>query len=155
MKSFKNSLWFLLLASLLGCGSPAERLIKEQIQITNDMADRMESGKLDPTYAKAFQARALEIMKKQQELKLSAEEQKQLEDKYRPEMEKATARLVSAMQKMTGKPFPQIPGMPAGMRPPMAPEASKPADKEKEREQSEGSKPDDSKPEDDKKPPSP
>jgi hypothetical protein len=93
----------------------------------------------------------MEIMKKQQELKLSAEEQKQLEAKHKPEMEKALARLMAAMQKMTGKPFPQIPGMPAGMRPPMTPEASKPADKEKG--STEESKPEDGKLEDDKKPP--
>jgi hypothetical protein len=153
MKSFKNSLWLLLLAGLLGCGSPADRLIKEQIQMTNEAADRMESGKFDPAYAQALQTRTMEIMKKQQELKLSPEEQKQLEAKYKPEMEKALARLMSAMQKMTGKPFPQIPGMPAGMRPPMAPETSKPADKDQE--PTEKPKPDAGKQEDDTKPPSP
>ena len=71
--------------------------------MTNEAAERMESGKFDQAYAQALQARTMEIMKKQQELKLSAEEQKQLEAKHKPEMEKALARLMAAMQKMTGK----------------------------------------------------
>jgi uncharacterized membrane protein YukC len=159
MKSFKNGLWLLLLAGLLGCGSSAERLFKEQIELMNQWADRMESGKpIDASEAIAMQTRMLEVAKKQQELKLSPEETKQLTDKYMPEMQKAMQRLMAATQKITGKPFPQLPGMPAGMRPPAAPEASKPADKEKE--QTEESKPDDGKQEgdkqeDDKKPPSP
>jgi len=153
MKSSKHGLWVLLFASLLGCGSPADQLVKEQIQMTNEAADRMESGKFDPAYAQALQSRTMDIMKKQQELKLSPEEQKRLEEKYKPEMEKAAARLMSAMQKMTGKPFPQLPGMPAGMRPPNAPQASQPADKEKE--STKDSQPsEDGKQEADKKPPS-
>jgi hypothetical protein len=153
MRTFKHGLSLFLFASLVGCGSPAERLIKEQIQIMNELAERMETGKLDPSEATAMQARAMEIAKKQQELNLSPEEKKRVAEKYMPEIQKATARLMAATQKMTGKPHPLVPGMPGGMSPPNVPEASKPADKEEE--STKDSKPrDDGKHEDDKKPPS-
>jgi hypothetical protein len=103
--------WLLLLASLIGSGSPAERLIKKQIQMENEWADRMESGRsIDPSEATATLARIvagqLEI-KWLVETKLSPEENKQLE-KYRPEMQKASARSFAATQKAekaTGKPL--------------------------------------------------
>jgi len=103
-KSFKNSLWLILLVSICGCDSPAERLFKQQIQITNEAADRMESGKWDAVYAESVASRTIENLNKQQKLKISPEERKQLEEKYKPEMEKARARLTSATQKMSGKP---------------------------------------------------
>ena len=128
MKSFKNGLWLLLLAGLAGCDSPADRVFKEQIQIANDMADRIESGKFDPVCGQSIQSQTMENLKRQEKLKLSAEERKQLEEKYKPDMEKATARLRTAWQKMTGKPRSPI----LDMSPPNAPEANKPVDKGKE-----------------------
>jgi hypothetical protein len=148
MKPFQNKLWLLLFAGLLGCDSPADRLIKEQIAATNEAADRIDKGTFNPIYAQALSDRTQEILKKQKKLKLSPEEKKQLEDKYRPEMEKAEARLKTAMDKnQTAKPDLTIPGT----SPPTAPEASKRGDPEKA--PTEESKPNDGQ-EEDKKPPS-
>jgi hypothetical protein len=149
MKSFQNKLWLLLFAGLLGCDSPAERLVKEQIAVTNEAADRIEKGTFSPVYAQELWDRTQVIMKRQQKLKLPPDEKKQLEDKYRPEMERAEARLKTAMEKnKTAKH--SSPNHDAG--PPTASEASKPGQQDKV--PTEGSHPDDGKQEEDKKPPS-
>jgi hypothetical protein len=128
MQSFKNILPLLLLAVLLGCDSPAERLFKEQIEITSEAADRMESGKWDVVYGQGISQRMLENLHKQQKLKIPAQERQQLEEKYSPQMKKARARLRDAWQKMTGKPASRMPGMPLGES---GPEEAKPDDDKK------------------------
>src|SRR5947209_5121191 len=85
MKSFKKSFWLILLAGLGGCDSPAERLVKEQVQLVNAAADRVESGKWDVIYSQELSARTLENIHKHEKLKISAEDRQRLEDKYRPE----------------------------------------------------------------------
>jgi hypothetical protein len=104
MQSIKKILRLLLLACLPGCDSPAERLYKEQIEIVNESADRMESGKWDAVYGQNVSARMTENLNKQQRLKIPPEERKQLEDKYGPEMLKARDRFKVASEKMNGKP---------------------------------------------------
>lgn len=136
MRSIEKGLGLLLLAGVLGCDPPAERLIKEQVQITNDLADRIESGKYDAIYGQSIQSRTMTNLYKQEKLKIPPEERRRLEDKYRPEMERATARLNSAWQKMTGKPLSPDPDAPIGTPPPTASEAAKPVDKGKEPEKS-------------------
>jgi hypothetical protein len=147
MKSFKNKLLLILPVVLCGCDSPAERLFKEQIQITNEAADRKESGKWDAIYGQSISSRMMANLYKREKLKISAEEQKRLEEKYGPEMKKARARLTIATEKMSGKPRSRMPnGMLDG------PETSQPAENEKA--PAEESKPEGGRP-DDKKPPSP
>src|SRR5271166_1368184 len=104
MTSFKKILWLILPVILCGCDSPAERLFKEQIQITNEAADRRESGKWDAVYGQSISSRMMANLYKQEKLKIPAEERKRLEEKYGPEMEKAQARLTAATEKMNGKP---------------------------------------------------
>jgi hypothetical protein len=103
MRSFNSSLWLLLVASLLGCDSTAERLIKERIRIDNETADRIEKGTIDPLYSQNLWERTQAITKKQAKLILSAEEKKRLDDKYGSELARAEARVQSAMEKKKKK----------------------------------------------------
>src|SRR5262249_40942076 len=123
-------LWPILLVSVWGCDAPADRLFKEQIQLTNEAADRIESGTYDALYAQGLQSRTLENLYKQEKLKIPRDERKRLEEKYRVEMEKALARVASAKQKqkMTGK---RRSSAPDSLSQPGGPGSSTPTENEK------------------------
>jgi hypothetical protein len=128
MTPFKKSLWLLLLVSLCGCDTAAERLFKERIAVNNETADRLENGTFDPIYAQKLWERTQAISHKQQTLIVSPDERKQLEDKYGPELARAEARVRSEMEKREKKPS-SVPDTSADK--PTEPQSPKPVDKEK------------------------
>jgi hypothetical protein len=107
----------LVLCGVSGCGANADSLIKEQIKAMNDLAEALET--------KAPEAKVNEVQKKLevtdkklQALKLSDDEKKQLTERHKDEMTKASMRLAKAGMNKTigdfGKVFGEgFPGMPA------------------------------------------
>jgi hypothetical protein len=106
----------LVLGAVVGCGggtsspsskgveaapdSEADKLLKEQIALMNDMATAIEKKELD-TKAK-IEEKTKEIGKKLDALKLSEADQKKLQEKYKGELEKAMARVMAAGLKAAG-----------------------------------------------------
>ena len=96
----------LLVSTLSGCGAPADRVVKRQIDLMNQMAAAMEN--------KAPQATLENIQKQMQEngerasdLDLTADEWEQIGEKYKSQIEAASKRLIAAM---TGDAFNNMPG---------------------------------------------
>ncbi len=85
----------LLSLTLVGCGSKADRLIKKQIKLMNKVADRMENGATEADI-KDLTDEMKEIGKQLDELELSEEEKKKLEEKYKDDMKEATERMMKA-----------------------------------------------------------
>jgi hypothetical protein len=107
-----------------GCGGGADGAIKEQISLMNEMAGVLE-GVTDKASFEAAQAkmkkledRGKELGKKLEDMKLSDQEKKNLEEKYKGQAEQAAKRLTAAMTNamtkgMGGAPgFPGVPGIP-------------------------------------------
>jgi len=92
---------FALLVGVSGCGSKADSLIKEQIKLMNDLADAIEKD--DEAKAKDIQEKIKENGKKLDDLKLSDDEKKKLEEKYKGDVEKAMKRVMEAAMKKGGK----------------------------------------------------
>jgi hypothetical protein len=92
-----------------GCAGRGEDVTKEQIQAMNDLADAMEKG--DMAKAKEITERMQAIQKKYDDLKLSDDEKKKLQEKYKDEMEKAGLRMGKAM----GLPGLTPPGLGGGL----------------------------------------
>jgi hypothetical protein len=104
---------FALLTGVSGCGSKGESLVKEQISLMNQMADEIE-GSASKEKLEEIGKKMKETAKQLEDLKLSADEKKKLEDKYKPEMEKALGRMMEAAKKKVGKAgfkMPDIGGM--------------------------------------------
>jgi hypothetical protein len=97
---------FVLVFSVSGCGSDADSLMKQQIQLMNDMADAIEKG--DESKAKELESKAKELEEKMKALNLSDEDKKKLAEKYKADLEKAMGRLMGAALKkgFEGKGFP-------------------------------------------------
>ena len=101
-----------LLCGVSGCGSSGpDATMKESIVVMNDLSSILEGIKDNATADQAIpkiekQAdRMKELRKKMQELKLSTEEEKKLEEKYKPETDKARERMQKAMkQALTNAP---------------------------------------------------
>jgi hypothetical protein len=75
----------------------AERLLKEAVALLNEMADAQEKG--DQARVAEIQSKLEEVGKQLDDLKLTEAEKKRLEEKYRPEMERAMARFMAAALK--------------------------------------------------------
>jgi hypothetical protein len=91
---------FVLVFGVSGCGgsSEAENLVKEQIQLVNDLADAMEAKDMNKILE--LQKKQEELQKKIEAMKLSPAEDKRLEEKYKGDLEKAMQRLMAAKTKM-------------------------------------------------------
>ena len=91
-----------------GCGDSHESVIKEQIGLMNEMADVMEGIKTKAD-AEAAKPKLESIASKMKDLQEKAkkmgepseEKQKELMEKYMPELMKAGMRMMSAQSKMS------------------------------------------------------
>jgi hypothetical protein len=103
---------FAFLTGVSGCGSKGESLVKEQISLMNQMADEIE-GSASKEKLEEIGKKMKETGKQLEDLKLSADEKKKLEDKYKPEMEKALKRMMDAAMKKSkgGFKMPDIGGL--------------------------------------------
>jgi hypothetical protein len=109
----KKLVWLIVAVlplALSGCGgSGADSLAKEQVGIMNDMAAALEGVKDDASAdaavakLKELGAKLRENTKKGEAMKLSEAENKKLEEKYKPEIEKATNRMKSATEQAVKK----------------------------------------------------
>lgn len=86
----------LALLVVIGCGSSADSVVKEQISIMNDTADAIEKGKTEAEM-EPLKKRMDANKKKFEELKLTKADEEKLKEKYKPEMEKAAKRMMEAM----------------------------------------------------------
>jgi hypothetical protein len=98
----------LVLGSLSGCGSGADGVIKAQIKTTNDLANALESNAPEAD-VQEIQKRLDHLREQLSSLKLPEAEERKLMEKYQPEMEAATQRLMhatmkAAMQNLGGTP---------------------------------------------------
>ena len=78
-----------------GCGPSPDTLMKEQIKEMNDMADALENNQ--PEKVKEVEKRIEATNKKVEKLSLSDDETKQLAERHKDELTKATVRLQKAM----------------------------------------------------------
>jgi hypothetical protein len=107
----KASRWgvaFVVLMAVSGCGSSADSLMKDMIADMNALADLLEKG--DEARINDAKKRLEETGKKLDALKLSEEDKKKLQEKYKPEMEKAASRMMGGMMKQMGKGLPGLGG---------------------------------------------
>jgi len=107
----------LLLCSLLsllaftGCGDSPDSLMAESIKVLNETADAAEAGK-EPSAD--LKARMESLDKRMKALNLTADQKKKLEEKWKPEAEKAVQRLMgAAFKKGFGDAFKGMPPAPA------------------------------------------
>lgn len=84
-----------LLVGVSGCGSSADRLVKDQIQAMNDLADALEA-KAPPDKLMALQNRLRDITDQWKALNLSDSARKDLLAKHQQELTKAGMRLGQA-----------------------------------------------------------
>jgi hypothetical protein len=85
----------LVLGGLCGCGSGPDGVVKAQIKTTNDLANALESNAPEAD-VQEIQKRLDHLRGQLSGLKLSETEEKKLMEKYQPEMEAATQRLMTA-----------------------------------------------------------
>jgi hypothetical protein len=78
-------------------GGRADALMREAIELMNEMADAAEKG--DKKRVAALEARMREFDARFKELNLSREEQVKLQEKWRPEIERAFKRYLEASTK--------------------------------------------------------
>ena len=90
----------LLVAGSSGCGSTSDTLAKDQIKLTNEIAEALEKG-VDAAKLEEIRKRATENSKKIEAL--PADERKALEEKYKDELLKANTRVMAAITKNVGK----------------------------------------------------
>jgi len=90
----------IVIAGISGCGSRGDSLAKDQIRLTNEIAEAIEKG-VDAAKLEEIRKRATENSKRIEAL--PADERKELEEKYKDELQKANARLLAAMTKNVGK----------------------------------------------------
>lgn len=81
---------------MTGCGGGgADGAVKDQIAAINELTEALKSG--DAAKAKAAAAKAQAAGKKLEDLKLSAEDKKKLEEKYKDQMAAAALNMLGAM----------------------------------------------------------
>lgn len=104
---FGLALLLVLSATLSGCGNSNDAIAEKMIKAMNEMADAAESG--DKAKIQAATTKFAELVKENKDKKMSAEENKRMEEKYRPQMEAAAKRMQEAMKKAmeSGKITPQ------------------------------------------------
>jgi hypothetical protein len=102
---------FLLLLNLAGCKSEAEKQYsqltdkqKEVLSVLKDVKDR-DSAKAANVKLKAIAKDMTEIFERTKSIKTSADEQKQLQEKYKPELEKVSKDIDAENKRIA-----QIPG---------------------------------------------
>ena len=88
---------FALLSGLSGCSGNAEDLYKKQIDLMNNLADAIE--KKDEAGAQSIVKELNEVESKLKDTKVTADEKKRIEDKYKDELGKAVMKLLGAMMK--------------------------------------------------------
>jgi hypothetical protein len=93
---------FVLLCGLSGCGSSADSLMKDQINLMNEMADAIEKGEPEAKL-QTLKQRGEEIEKKMKAMNISDAEKKRLEEKYKDDLTKALGRLLKAGMEKGGK----------------------------------------------------
>jgi hypothetical protein len=98
-KSVVTVCGLILFVGINGCDSENDSLIKVQIQFTNELADALEKG-ADPSNILEIQKRAAVNTKKIEAL--PEDERKRLTEKYKDDLEKATARMFKLMTKNAG-----------------------------------------------------
>ena len=90
---------FLLLVGVSGCAkNSADSLMKQQIALTNEMADVLESDAPESAMA-PLKTRQEELKKKTDALKLSEEEKKKVMEQNKEPFEKANKRFIEAFFK--------------------------------------------------------
>jgi hypothetical protein len=99
-----------LVCGVSGCGSSAaEQTMKDTIAAENELADIMEGIKDDASAEAAIPKmekvgeRMKEIVRKVKSLKMTKDEEKKLQEKYKPEMEKMQERLKNATMNLVKK----------------------------------------------------
>jgi hypothetical protein len=103
--------------AISGCGSSPDALVKEQIQVVNELATALENNapqaKLDE-----LQDRNNKLNKQFEALNLSTADKRQLLERHKAELEPAMARLQKAMMakamKGFGEGFPGFPKLEGG-----------------------------------------
>jgi hypothetical protein len=103
-----------LIAGVSGCSANPDSMVKEQIAAMNDMSAALES-KAPEAKVKEAQKRMEDANKRLEALKLSDDAKKQLLERHKDELTKATMRFVQASMKLGdfGKAFGgAIPGLP-------------------------------------------
>jgi len=93
---------FVVLATVGGCGSSADGLVKEQIKAMNELADALEA-KAAPDKIKNLETKMDELGKKMEALKLSEADMKSLLEANKDEMTKAMGRMFKAAMPDMGK----------------------------------------------------
>jgi hypothetical protein len=91
-----------LVASVSGCGSSGDSLMKDQIALMNELADALENG-ADQSKVEALTKKSTENGEKLKALNLSEAEMNKLGERYKDELAKATTRLANAMMKGMSK----------------------------------------------------
>jgi hypothetical protein len=91
-----------LVAGVNGCGSSAEKLMKEQIKLMDEFSEALEKG-AEPSKLEEVGKRMRENVMKYEGLNLSDEKKKKLGEKYAAEVSKASTRLNAAMKKNMDK----------------------------------------------------
>jgi tellurite resistance protein len=81
---------------LAGCGNKADTLAKKSIDLMNELAAAFETG--DKEKIKSISARMKEVLKEVKDLKLTPEDDKKMEEKYKKEMEQAQTRMKAAVE---------------------------------------------------------
>ena len=94
---------FLLLVGVSGCAkNSADSLVKQQIALSNEMADVLESDAPESAMESAMaplKTRQEELKKKTDALKLSEEEKKKVMEQNKEPFEKANKRFIEAFFK--------------------------------------------------------
>ena len=112
MKQFVIACCCVSALAVTGCGSSPDALVKEQIQVMNELATAMENNapqaKLDE-----LQDRNNELNKRFEALNLSTADKRQLMERHQAELAPAMTRLQKAMMAKAMKSFGEgFPGFP-------------------------------------------
>ena len=107
----------LLLLATVGCGGSPDSLVKEQIQLMNEMATAMEKDAPQAELDK-FQSKSDALSKRFDALGLTDSEKTELISRHQTELTAAATRLQKAMmQKAMNSLGDGFPGMPPGGMP--------------------------------------
>ena len=84
-----------------GCSSEADDLMKDQLKLMNEWADAIEKNEPE-SRMNDIQKRMEELGKRSEKLKLSDDEKKKLEERYKDDIVKTSTRLQKAMMSKFG-----------------------------------------------------
>src|SRR5205085_7777829 len=83
----------ILCAGLTGCGTPADRVTKDEIKLMNEYADAKEN-RAPASQVQELEKQLVENERKFRELNVSEEEKRRLSEKYKNDVAKAWERMV-------------------------------------------------------------